>query len=197
MRPTARFVLLLSLSGPVCAGEVPVPTQGQVWYYDIGGAEPVSIALNPAGANQVLDAHASLTASYSCGNFEITTSVTNAFSTVTTSLQNTVMGAATGAISALPLYVFQRAAPGLYELFQTYAADFSLNFGDAIKSCEQMEKEILAGKDPYAEWVQLAKAGDWRSLMGTTADAVTAKQQVESNGGAAGYPSPRSAAVLS
>ena len=31
--------------------------------------------------------------------------------------------------------------------FQTYAADFSLNFGDALKSCEQMEQEILAGKD--------------------------------------------------
>jgi integrating conjugative element protein (TIGR03755 family) len=191
MRTITHLWLLLTLPGIVFAGEVPVPTQGQAWYYDIGGAEPVSIALNPAGASQILDAHASLTASYSCGNFDITTSVTHAFSNVTTSLQNTVMSAATGAISALPLYVFQRASPGLYELFQTYAADFTLNFGDAIQSCEQMEKEILAGKDPYAEWVQLAKAGDWRSLMGTTADAVTAKQQVESSGGAAGYPFPK------
>ena len=186
-----HFLALLALSGIVSAGEVPVPTEDQAWYYTIGGAEPVSIALNPAGAHQVLDAHASLTASYSCGNFDIVSSVTNSFSNAATSLQSTVMGAARGAIAALPLYVFQRAAPGLYELFQTYAADFSLNFGDALKSCEQMEQEILAGKDPYEEWIQMAKAGDWRRLMGTTTDAVAAKQSVESTGGAAGYPFPK------
>ena len=43
-----------SLPGIVTAGEVPVPTEDQAWYYTIGGAEPVSIALNPAGAHQVL-----------------------------------------------------------------------------------------------------------------------------------------------
>ena len=90
------------LSGIVAAGEVPVPTEDQAWYYTIGGAEPVSIALNPAGAHQVLDAHASLTASYSCGNFDIVSSVTNSFSNAATSLQSTVMGAARGAIAALP-----------------------------------------------------------------------------------------------
>ena len=191
MRATLRLWPLLALPGLAAAGEVPVPTQGQAWYYEIGGAEPVSIALNPAGASQILDAHASLSASYSCGNFDITTSVSNAFANATTSLQNTVMSAATGAISALPLYVFQRAAPGLYELFQTYTADFSLNFGNAIKSCEQMEKEILAGRNPYEEWIQMAKAGDWRSLMGTTADAMAAKQQVDTSGGDQGLPFPK------
>lgn len=191
MRLLPRLILSLTLSGPAWAGEVPVPTEQQAWYYAIGGAEPVSIALNPGGAYQVLDAHASLTASYSCGRFDIVDSVTNAFTNAANSLQSMVMGAAQGAIAALPLYVFQRAAPGLYELFQTYTADFSLNFGNAIKSCEQIEKEILAGKDPYEEWMQMAKAGDWRRLMGVTRDAVSAKESVETSGGANGYPFPK------
>lgn len=115
----------------------------------------------------------------------------NAFANITASLQNTVMAAAQGAIAALPLYILQRAAPGLYELSQTYTADFSLNFGDAIQSCEAMERQILAGQDPYEAWIQMAKAGDGRRLMGTTGDAVTAKQTVESSGGAAGLPFPK------
>lgn len=191
MRLSLGLILPLSLSGLAWAGEVPVPTEQQAWYYTIGGAEPVSIALNPGGAYQVLDAHASLTASYSCGNFDIVDSVSNSFTNAANSVQSMVMGAAQGAIAALPLYVFQRAAPGLYELFQTYTADFRLNFGDAIKSCEQMEKEILAGRDPYVEWAQLAKAGDWRRLMGVTTDAVSAKESVDSSGGANGYPFPK------
>ena len=195
MRSTPRLLLTLTVTlilvTTAWASEIPVPTGQQAWYYAIGGAEPVSIALNPGGAYQVLDAHASLTASYSCGNFDIVDSVTNSFANAASSLQSMVMSAAQGAIAALPLYVFQRAAPGLYELFQTYTADFSLNFGNAIKSCEQMEKEILAGKDPYEEWVQMAKAGDWRRLMGVTSDAVSAKASVETSGGDNGYPFPK------
>ena len=44
---SVRFLPLLALSGIVAAGEVPVPTEDQAWYYTIGGAEPVSIALEP------------------------------------------------------------------------------------------------------------------------------------------------------
>ena len=54
-----------------------------------------------------------------------------------------------------------------------------------------MEQEILAGKDPYEEWIQMAKAGDWRRLMGTTTDAVAAKQSVESNGWRSQLPFPK------
>ena len=196
--PFTLIPVLIVLLPVVTSAEPSVPTEKQAWYYQIGGAEPVSIALNPGGAHQVLDAHASLTASYSCGNFDITSTVTDAFSNAASSLQNTVMGAAQGAIAALPLYVFQRALPGLYELFQSYAADFSLNFGNAVKSCEQMEREILAGKDPYEEWIQMAKAGDWRRMMGTTANAVDAKEEVDTHGGNRGlaFPKVDSGAVI-
>ena len=44
-----RLLPLLAWPGLLHA-EVDVPVEDQAWYYEIGGAEPVSIALNPAGA---------------------------------------------------------------------------------------------------------------------------------------------------
>jgi len=189
----SRVLLALSLmliGAPALAAPA-VPSGNQSWYYAIGGAEPVSSVLNPYASNGQLIRHPALSLSYSCGKFDITTSVSNAFRNVATNVKNQVMSAARGAIAALPLYIFQRALPGLYEQFQSFSADFSLDFNNAVKSCEQMEQEILAGKDPYAEWIEIAKAGDWRRLMQSNADPVDVKQQVETDGGRRGVPFPK------
>jgi len=168
-----------------------IPVGDQSWYYAIGGAEPISSVLNPYASSGLLGGHPSLSASYSCGKFDITASVSNAFSNVVNNVKNQVMSAARGAVAALPLYIFQRALPGLYEQFQSFSADFSLDFNNAVKSCEQIEQEILAGKDPYAEWIAIAKAGDWRRLMQSNADPVEVKQQVAETGGNRGVPFPK------
>jgi integrating conjugative element protein (TIGR03755 family) len=188
-----QAVLALSLIWPGANIQAAptVPAGEQSWYYAIGGAEPISAVLNPYAPNWAMTGHPSLSASYSCGKFDITTSVSNAFSSVVTNVKNQVMSAARGAIAALPLYIFQRALPGLYEQFQSFSADFSLDFNNAVKSCEQIEQEILAGKDPYAEWIEIAKAGDWRRLMQSNADPVDVKQQVETDGGRQGLPFPK------
>lgn len=185
------LALCLAMAGAIADAAPSVPVGDQSWYYAIGGAEPVSSVLNPYASNGLLMGHPSLSASYSCGKFDITTSVSSAFRNVATNVKNQVMSAARGAIAALPLYIFQRALPGLYEQFQSFSADFSLDFNNAVKSCEQMEQEILAGKDPYAEWIEIAKAGDWRRLMQSNADPVDVKQQVETDGGRRGIPFPK------
>ena len=145
---------------------------------------------NPMGASSSINAHAMLNMSYSCGNFDIVTSVKNSFTNVATDVKNAVMTTAKGAIASLPLYIFQRALPGLYELFQSYSADFSLDFDNAVKTCEDFEREILAGNDPYQDLIQMAKAGAWKIQMATNPDAVQAKKAVESNGGDVGVPYP-------
>jgi len=191
-RTLRSLLLCLALTGaiPVMAAP-PVPSGDQSWYYAIGGAEPISSILNPYAANWTLYGDPSLSASYSCGKFDITTSVSNAFSNVVSNVKNQVMSAARGAIAALPLYIFQRALPGLYEQFQSFSADFSQDFNLAVQSCEQIEQQILAGKDPYAEWIAIAKAGDWRRLMSANADPVEVKQQVGQDGGNRGVPFPK------
>ena len=108
-----RFLPLLALSGIVAAGEAPVPTedQGLVLHHRWRRARVDRV--ESGRGHQVLDAHASLTASYSCGNFDIVSSVTNSFSNAATSLQSSVMGAARGAIRVrCPLYVFSARRAG-------------------------------------------------------------------------------------
>ncbi len=190
--PARALVLCLALAGANHASAAPaVPSGDQAWYYAIGGAEPISSILNPYAFNRPLSGHSSLSISYSCGEFDITASVGNAFRNVASNVKNQVMGAARGAIGALPMYIFQRALPGLYELFQSYSADFALEFGDAVKTCEQIEQEIIAGKDPYAEWIAIAKAGDWKRLMQSNADPVEVKREVGESGGEQGVPFPK------
>ena len=114
----------------------------------------------------------------------------NSFTNVAFNVKNAVTTTAKGAIASLPLYIFQRALPGLYELFQSYSADFSLDFDNAVKTCEDFEREILAGNDPYQDWIQMTKAGAWKIEMVTNPDAVQAKKNVESHGGDVGVPYP-------
>ncbi len=179
-----KTTALAALVSVACAAHaVRPPTSTQSWYYEIGGASPISAAPNPGASTITLGATGTLGLKYSCGRFNITASVSNLFSNVATSLQNTLYSAATGAIAALPLYIFQRARPDLYELFQTYTADFTKAFNFALKSCEDYERDILAGKDPYAEWVALAKGENWKAQQSATSDAIVAKSNVESSGG--------------
>lgn len=185
------LALCLAMAGANAGAAPAVPAGDQAWYYAIGGAEPVSSVLNPYAHSGRLGGHPSLSMGYSCGKFDITASVSSAFRNVATNVKNTVMSAARGAIAALPLYIFQRALPGLYEQFQSFSADFALDFNSAVKTCEQIEQEILAGKDPYAEWIAIAKAGDWRRLMQSNPDPVAVKQEVAENGGSHGHPFPK------
>ncbi len=179
--------LLAALSLPASAASAP-PTATQRWYYEIGGASPISKPVNPMATSITLGAAGSLNLSYSCGRFDITATVSNLFTNVASSLQNVLQATVTGAIAALPLYILQRARPGLYELFQTYIADFTRKFNLALKSCEDFERQILAGKDPYAGWLAYAKANRWRQEQAAGNDAINAKTNVETAGGDLGLP---------
>lgn len=187
------FVLCFLVSAPMRAAGPdegpPLPSGDQSWYYAIGGADPVSIQ-NPLGASTTVHGHPLLNMRYSCGRFDLTTSVKNAFSDVVNGFKAKIMATAKGAIAALPLYVFQRAQPGLYEMFQSYAADFKIDFDTALKSCEDFEREILAGNDPYQELIQAAKAATWKVEMASTSDAMQAKKAVDASGGDLGVPYP-------
>ena len=181
--PLLALTLLALPSASIYGADVSIPVETQSWYYAIGGAQPVSPPLNPNPATIPLGAGAAFSLGYSCGKFDVTSSVTNLFSSAASGLKSTIMNAATGAISALPLYIFQRAQPGLYELFQSYATDFEVLFDNAAKHCEAYERDILAGNDPFEDWRQLAKGENWRVQMASTPDAVAAKQTVETQNG--------------
>ena len=168
------------------------PTEESLWYYEIGGAEPVSVPANPSVASVALGGSAQLGLGYSCGKFDPVAAVTHTLNDIRTGADNmmsAMTAAASAAIAALPALILQRANPGLYDLFQNALLQAQETMQLATKSCEQMEAEIAAGKNPYADLITLSKGNDWKVQMGIGGnDAVTAKEAVENSNGNSGIP---------
>lgn len=182
----------LSLLWTINGFAAQAPTEDGLWYYEIGGAEPVSVPANPAVVSVTLGGSAQLGLGYSCGKFDPVAAVTNTLNNVgagVDNMMNAMTAAATSAIAALPALILQRANPGLYDLFQNALIKAEETMQLATKSCEQMEAEIAQGKNPYADLITLSKGNDWKVQMGVGGnDAVTAKTTVESSNGDNGVP---------
>ena len=181
---------VLSVSHGVNAAQG--PTEDGLWYYEIGGAEPVSVPANPSVVSVTLGGSAQLGLGYSCGKFDPVAAVTNTLNDIgagVDNMMNAMTAAATSAIAALPALILQRANPGLYDLFQNALIKAEETMQLATKSCELMEAEIAQGKNPYADLITLSKGNDWKVQMGVGGnDAVTAKTTVESSNGDNGVP---------
>lgn len=184
----ATLALCCSVTGYAAQG----PTEDSFWYYEIGGAEPVSVPANPDVVSVTLGGSAQLGLGYSCAKFDPVAAVTNTLNNIAAGvddMMNAMTAAATSAIAALPALILQRANPGLYDLFQNALLKAEETMQLATKSCEQMEAEIAKGKNPYADLITLSKGNDWKVQMGVGGnDAVSAKASVESANGDNGVP---------
>ena len=191
IQPSAWLLTSLVVWGSVCIA-AQAPTEDSLWYYEIGGAEPVSVPANPSVVSVTLGGSAQLGLGYSCSKFDPVAAVTNTLNDIGAGVDNmmSAMTAAAGAaIAALPALILQRANPGLYDMFQNALLQAEEIMQLATKSCEQMEAEIAQGKNPYADLMTLSKGNDWKLQMGIGGnDAVTAKEAVESSNGDSGIP---------
>jgi integrating conjugative element protein (TIGR03755 family) len=159
------------------------PHSQSALYYRIGGGDPAARASNPRSLSMKLGLGGAVRLNYSCGKYDMGLSWSNMMNGFAT-LGTTISGAIKSGISALPMYVLQRAQPGLYELLQTYSQKADVAVSAALKSCEEMEAQIKAGGDPYADWLGLAKTETWKAT--SSSDVVSAKQNVETTGGGNG-----------
>ena len=168
------------------------PTEDGVWYYRIGGAQPVSAPANPNIVTLTIGGSADLRLGSSCGKFDPELAVRHTLNNIATgvdSMVSAMTAAATSAIASLPALILQRANPGLYDLFQNALLKAEQTLQLATKSCEQMESDIAAGKNPYADLATLSKGQDWKVQMGIGGnDVVTAKKTVETSNGQNGVP---------
>ena len=120
-RRRTAIVALLTIAKVSFAHAAKGPTEDGLWYYEIGGAEPVSAPANPAVVSVTLGGSAQLGAGYSCGKFDPVRAVTHTLNDIkrgADDMMSAMTTAATSAIAALPALVLQRANPGLYDLFQ-------------------------------------------------------------------------------
>ena len=197
--------LILKLAVGLLLGLVPVstvnsetaPARDSAWYYQIGGAQALSAAANPGVRSLKLGGNLDLSHIYSCGNFDPITGLTNILGNAKGQVMSAYAGlisAATSAIAALPAYILQRAAPGLYDLYQNAIIRGEAALETANASCEQMEAEVRNGQNPYERFIKVAKGFDWKVQMGNgsagsaPSDVKTAKETVEANNGSHGIP---------
>jgi integrating conjugative element protein (TIGR03755 family) len=189
---SGKLVAVLALCHAMSGYAAQGPTEDSFWYYEIGGAEPVSVPANPSVVSVTLGGSAQLGLGYSCAKFDPVAAVTNTLNDIAggvDAMMNAMTAAATGAIAALPALILQRANPGLYDLFQNALLKAEETMQLATKSCEQMEAEIAKGKNPYADLITLSKGNDWKIQMGVGGnDAVSAKASVETANGDNGVP---------
>lgn len=179
-------ITLASVAGPAAAQLR--PHTGSGLYYRLGGGDPAARSNNSNQISARLGLNSALRLNYSCGKFDLGLSwgnLMNSFSQIGSQVTNAVKAG----ISALPLYILQRAQPGLYQLFQTYSAKADVMIGAALKSCEEMEAQIKAGGDPYNDWLQAAKGVDWKmNMTAANTDIVDVKKSINTSGGSSGVP---------
>ena len=186
------LIAATALLGNIAIAGTDAPTEDGLWYYEIGGARPVSVPANPEVTAITLGGSIQLGLGYSCAAFDPVAAVSNTLNDIGSGvddMMDAMTAAATSAIAALPALILQRANPGLYDLFQNALLKAEETMQIATKSCEVMEAEIAQGKNPYAELITLSKGNDWKLQMGIGGnDAVTAKEAVETANGDSGIP---------
>jgi len=161
------------------------------WYYQIGGGETISPSPHTSEVSFDLMGAAAWGFNASCGNFNYDLSIgafMNNIKTGADSAINSMVNAASGFVSALPALILQRANPGLYDLLQNGILRADELFNISIKSCEEMEKEFVGGKNPFDDFVTTSKKNAWNDAKQSGGDAISAKRSIEQNGQNQGVP---------
>ena len=160
---------------------------GSDFYYELGGAQPIPMALNNQAEFRI-GAEGRGNFGYSCGEFDLSSSLKNAFGDIE-GLEDDVTNAATGAIQGLPMYLLQRWNPDAANLIKNQKFEIKQFIDLAIKSCEQMESEVLAGDDPYADWTSYGKSIKWgEESESNGGDVISAKKEVAKSSADVSFP---------
>jgi integrating conjugative element protein (TIGR03755 family) len=180
------FTFLATLPAAHAQQRTEVPLVNSQTYYRMGGGDSMSRAAVPSSVSIRLGLSGNARLSYSCGRLSASITIAAIMAQIQQAAQQFVNGVQ-AAIASLPMYLLQRANPGLYELLQTYIKKAAVEWNVALKSCEEYEAIIKSGGDPYEDWAKLAKGENWKATLasssGDSQNAVAVKTKVESTGG--------------
>ena len=154
-------------------------------YYEIGGGQALG---GPASYRRQtrIGGDASLSLGYSCGQFDLGQNLRHMFGNLTNSLDRAVdslLYAATGAVSSLPLYLIRQANPNLANMMENMMLRYEEQYNLGVKSCREAEQQILAGENPYYDWVQWGQQDTWRKTAGSGTPIDDAREEVSEKHG--------------
>lgn len=193
-RRAAVLLLAAALADPTPTFAL-APTGSSRWYYHIGGADAVLPALNRGATSVRLGGSIDLgLGGLNCNGFDFGANISHALDGAVDKVEALITEAGQNLISALPGLIIQRASPSLYELYQEVASYAEAAISLATKSCEQMQSDMAAGRNPFDGWLTASmeynmknKAGD--NASGTrTIDVISAVRDVQADGGKKGVP---------
>ena len=168
------------------AAQQPVNGSGD-WYYQMGGAAPISPAPNVNAQVVELLGSVGLQVPRACGSLDPTTAISNALGNVADgldNLDNLLVAAATNVAAALPAIILQRANPGLYDHFQNATSAAKETYELSIKSCQQIVEDDAAGKNPFSGWIRTSQRDSWLAqLNDPDADSIEAETEIEADAG--------------
>ena len=172
---------------------VDVAKGDSIFYYKLGGAEPIVIPPTPITTSLTLSFTARFHDGLSCGRFDPMLTVTNTLNDISRGVDqaiNQLEAAASAAILNLPGYLLQQASPGLYNIMQNGILRASQRFSLATKHCETIQAQIQAGQDPYDDWIQLSGFEDWKASMSTASstDITDVQRSIDESKGDRGLP---------
>lgn len=160
-----KFTLLIvfflaSGSAQSSPGEIKT-SQKTKFHYKLGGSPIVQPSGYGTKINLGVRMKGSAGLGYSCGQFDPFASITDGLNNLKNGAQDAainVVGAATGAVASLPMYILTRANPDLAGLLQEYTYEFKQNFEVDLLSCQEREAAILSGDgNPFGDLVKLSK----------------------------------------
>lgn len=156
--------------------------------YSIGGGRAVS--MGGAGNMQSIGVGIGWNSNLICGDMSITTTLQNQLNGITNGFQtimSNVIQNATSAVASLPALIIQRADPGLYNLLTNGILQARLDFDRSKMTCRAIANRMADMAGGQAGWDQLAEGMALRDAV-SSADAVSAIEQAESNKGNNGVP---------
>jgi len=147
-----------------------IPTGPEGWAFGLGsGAE--TDRLTPATYSQKFQINANFDAGfgYSCGKFDPFDNVEAMINSAIDKfkqLPQKFVQAAQAAVAALPAYLLNKINPSLYNVVTKQLDEAFKLFEINFKDCQQMEREIALGQNPYQNLVMAGIGDRMRVEMG-------------------------------
>ena len=187
VRPLVLAVALACCGTAAVAAPPTMPASGRgtTLYYQLGGGDAAARAPNPSNTSLHLGLSGVAKFNFSCGKFNATLSLQNLLNAFAR-LGPMITSAVQAGIAALPMYILQRAQPGLYELIQTYIAKAEKLVSLSFQSCESIEKNGY--NNPFDKFNAIAMDEGWKKEANTgSGDVVQAKDTVQTRSGIDGF----------
>lgn len=186
--------ILLFMSGRCFSLDI-IPANSN-YYYKLNGGSVISM---PPASNQtviVINGDANTNLTYSCSGFNPAVSIANTFNNLENSMQGIpqeVIGSATGALVALPMYLLSKSNKDLYNLLENTIQGGSEAFRFSTQSCQGALSEIRNGKSPYQDWFSVSDSQGWlnsakQAQQGQPIDINTARTAITQNPEQYGVP---------